>query len=279
MDSLSFTVNFADPVLPPSSFGSGLFGFIDMDTDQNPATGINSNANVVFTPHIPMGVDYSIDVFSESVHPGFVDVISRRESRMTIVGRVPITFTDTSLSVTVPLALVGSDNGSVNYIAYFGVVSTTTDRVPNGPEPITSVPGADVIALDNCSELIFSRSGVPDNNLFPVGETIITYKATDASGNMTVATQTVTVVDDTAPIISRVTANPSTIWPPNHKPGRVMIEVADPDGDAVSVDPAAVSVRADRERTSAIPFTADDGAGGTCQGSVTVTVAHRRARP
>jgi hypothetical protein len=136
--------------------------------------------------------------------------------------------------VTVPLALVGSDNGSVNYIAYFGVVSTTTDRVPNGPEPITSVPGADVIALDNCSELIFSRSGVPDNNLFPVGETIITYKATDASGNMTVATQTVTVVDDTAPIISRVTANPSTIWPPNHNMVDVVVSYEPTDNCAIS---------------------------------------------
>ena len=37
------------------------------------------------------------------------------------------------------------------------------------------------------------RSGVPAGNVFPVGTTTITYTATDASGNVTTGTQTVTV--------------------------------------------------------------------------------------
>jgi hypothetical protein len=46
------------------------------------------------------------------------------------------------------------------------------------------------------------RPGVPAGNVFPVGNTIVTYSATDAHGNTGSATQVVTVIDNTNPIIS-----------------------------------------------------------------------------
>jgi YVTN family beta-propeller protein len=46
------------------------------------------------------------------------------------------------------------------------------------------------------------RSGVPTGNIFPVGQTTITYTATDAAGNTRTATQTVTVTDNTLPTIT-----------------------------------------------------------------------------
>jgi uncharacterized repeat protein (TIGR01451 family) len=58
-------------------------------------------------------------------------------------------------------------------------------------------------ANDLCQgSLPVTRSGVPAGNVFPVGQTIITYSATDASGNTSTATQKVTVVDNTPPVIS-----------------------------------------------------------------------------
>jgi uncharacterized repeat protein (TIGR01451 family) len=58
-------------------------------------------------------------------------------------------------------------------------------------------------ATDNCSGVgAVSRSGVPAGNIFPVGTTTVTYSATDAHGNTGSATQVVTVVDNTQPIIS-----------------------------------------------------------------------------
>ena len=68
-------------------------------------------------------------------------------------------------------------------------------------------------ATDNCAGVgAVSRSGVPSGNIFPVGQTILTYSATDAHGNTGTATQTVTVIDNTPPVIScpaNITLEPS----------------------------------------------------------------------
>ncbi|HET7499079.1 MAG TPA: HYR domain-containing protein [Candidatus Eisenbacteria bacterium] len=57
------------------------------------------------------------------------------------------------------------------------------------------------VATDNCS-VVVTRAGVPAGNLFPTGVTVITWTATDPSGNATSATQAVTVVDNTPPTLS-----------------------------------------------------------------------------
>lgn len=55
---------------------------------------------------------------------------------------------------------------------------------------------------DDCNAAVTVTSNGPDGNNFPVGTTTITYTATDAAGNQATATQTVTVTDDTSPVIS-----------------------------------------------------------------------------
>ncbi|MFZ0064366.1 MAG: HYR domain-containing protein [Pyrinomonadaceae bacterium] len=57
-------------------------------------------------------------------------------------------------------------------------------------------------ANDNCPGVVVTRSGVPSGNVFPVGNTTITYIATDRSGNTATDTQVVTVVDNTVPVVT-----------------------------------------------------------------------------
>ncbi|MGE0133479.1 MAG: hypothetical protein AB7U82_35835, partial [Blastocatellales bacterium] len=52
---------------------------------------------------------------------------------------------------------------------------------------------------------------------YPLGDTLVTLTVTDSKGASSQCVATVTVVDNTAPAITGVSANPSTLWPPNHK--------------------------------------------------------------
>src|SRR5207248_5821249 len=67
-------------------------------------------------------------------------------------------------------------------------------------------------ATANCSVTV-TRS--PAGNTFPVGTTVITWTATDGSGNSVTATQSVTVTDNTPPVIT-LNGNTPSMWPPNH---------------------------------------------------------------
>ncbi|MEA2483943.1 MAG: large repetitive protein, partial [Thermoleophilaceae bacterium] len=55
-------------------------------------------------------------------------------------------------------------------------------------------------ATDNSGQVTITRSGVPAGNVFSLGTTTITYTATDAAGNKTTVTQTVTVTALPSPL-------------------------------------------------------------------------------
>jgi len=67
---------------------------------------------------------------------------------------------------------------------------------------VSDVTLGNASASDNCPGVTVVRTGVPVGNLFPVGNTTVTYTATDRSGNTAFANQTVTVVDNTVPIVT-----------------------------------------------------------------------------
>jgi len=82
-----------------------------------------------------------------------------------------------------------------NVTAYTGPSATTCGTT------VSDATLGTATASDNCSVTV-TRSGVPAGNVFPKGNTTITYTATDSAGNAVTATQTVTVIDNTPPVLS-----------------------------------------------------------------------------
>ncbi len=88
----------------------------------------------------------------------------------------------------------------------------------DAPSCSATVNPGQATATDNCgtTTITSSRSdGQPINAPYPKGTTTITWTATDSSGNQASCDQTVTVVDDDAPVITF--AAQQSMWPPNHK--------------------------------------------------------------
>ena len=86
-----------------------------------------------------------------------------------------------------------------------------------GPDG-TTVPLA-ATATDNCTgSPAISGTELP---VYPLGDTEVTFTATDDAGNQASCVLTVSVVDSTPPVIS-LAVTPDLLWPPNHK----LVEIA-----------------------------------------------------
>lgn len=77
-------------------------------------------------------------------------------------------------------------------------------------------------ATDDCDTNLTLANDAPE--FFPLGETTVTFTATDFSGNSASCMATVTVIDTVPPVIE-VALNRSVLWPPNHKFHDIVAEV------------------------------------------------------
>jgi hypothetical protein len=100
-------------------------------------------------------------------------------------------------------------------------LSVPPNQTVNAPANSCSAivnPGT-ATATDNCSTVTVTGTrsdSQPLNAPYPVGVTTITWKAVDGSNNTTTGTQTITVKDATAPVIT-LTSGTITLSPPNHQ--------------------------------------------------------------
>ena len=143
--NLEITIDFFGLVFPASSFDLlAVYGFIDLDTDQDAGT-TGSNSQVVLGSHQTgshqsfftttssgLGIEYYIDL-DDNITPGKVSVVEAATNSE--VGLAPISFTTQSLTVSVPLAMLGGDDGLVNFGAIVGDVDHFSDAVSVIPEP------------------------------------------------------------------------------------------------------------------------------------------------
>ena len=104
---------------------------------------------------------------------------------------------------------------------------------------------------------------------FPIGPTTVTCTATDAAGNVGIATTFTVTVTNVAPPPSTitVTATPSTIWPPNKKmiPVKLVVTPANATARIVSVTCNEIIAWADTQITGALTVNlrADRNGNGT----------------
>lgn len=146
--------------------------------------------------------------------------VSRSPSGNTFsVGTTTVTWTATDWAgntATATQTVTVTDNtppvvtAPANVTAYTGPDATSCGTV------VSDATLGTATASDNCPGIgAITRTGVPSGNAFPVGNTTVTYSVTDAHGNSSSATQTVTVIDNTPPVITTNGQTPS-MWPPNH---------------------------------------------------------------
>jgi uncharacterized repeat protein (TIGR01451 family) len=215
------------------------------------------------------------------------------ESFVFPTGTTVITYTATNSS---GLSTTGMQNVTVTEDPAVNPTITAPDDVTlyTGPGATTcsvTVSNLDATlgtatANDNCPGVTVARSNVPAGNVFPLGNTTVTYTATDKSNNTASDTQVVTVVDNTPPVISC----PADITQ-NTDPGLCSAVVNT--GTATATDncdsnPTVVGTRSDNQPLSApypkgtttITWTATDHATPTANSSSctqTITVEDKEA--
>jgi len=134
-------------------------------------------------------------------------------------------------------------------------------------------------AADNCPGVSVARGGVPAGNLFPVGETTVTYTATDASGNTATAQQKVTVVDNTPPVVVPP-PNVTAFLPLNSTATSMPVTYPNPAtatdncAGAITLNYSPASGSVFPVGTSTVTVTATDAHNNSAQATFTVSVLY-----
>jgi CHRD domain/HYR domain/Secretion system C-terminal sorting domain len=99
----------------------------------------------------------------------------------------------------------------------------------NDPGQCGAIVNYTVTASDNCTSSVTVTVTPSSGSFFPVGVTTVNAKATDASGNTSTCSFTVTVNDVEPPAINNLFVTPPILWPPNHKMKNVTVNYTSTD--------------------------------------------------
>jgi hypothetical protein len=183
------------------------------------------------------------------------------------------------------------------YLDANGNATVTATQVDNG-------------STDNCGIASYSLSKT-EFTCAHIGANTVTLTVKDVNNNDASATATVTVVDNIKPVITSVSASPSSLWPPNHKMKPVTVTTVSTDncgtpdckiisvssnepeigtseddlpGDWLITGNNTVNLRAERAgsgngRIYTITVECKDGSGNATQSTTNVVVAHNITAP
>ncbi len=158
--NLTMVLTFAGAIEPPPGTGGGneVVGGIDIDTDQNGATGDPAGAIVgTFCPQPPAGFgpEFEVSLFTFDPLTGTADVLET--AGFTPVGTADVTFAATSVTIVVANSVLGGDDGIADLATVIGNSATPTDCAPDGAvlasdlqgtvPPAAAVPALSVAGL------------------------------------------------------------------------------------------------------------------------------------
>lgn len=181
------------------------------------------------------------------------------------------------------ITLTATNSCGTTNCSFTVTVNDTQNPVITCPAPVTvscagAVPAPDVAgvtATDNCSGVIVTHiSDIISNQTCANRYTITrTYRATDAAGNTADCTQTITVNDQTAPVIS-CPANIITSTPIGscNAVANFVVNATDNCGGAVTITTLPASGSVFPMGTTTVTATATDACGNSSTCTFTVTV-------
>lgn len=181
------------------------------------------------------------------------------------------------------VTLTATNSCGTNSCSFTVTVLDTQNPAISCPAPVSvscagEVPAVDissVIAADNCPGVAVTHVGDVISNQTCVGRYTIerTYRATDAAGNAVTCTQTITVNDQTAPVIN-CPANITTATPIGSCNAVVNFTVAATDncGGPVTITTMPASGSVFPMGTTTVTATATDACGNSSVCTFTITV-------
>jgi endonuclease G len=183
-----------------------------------------------------------------------------------------LTSAPATVSITVNDKVAPAINAPANVTVNTGAGATTCGAT------VTEAQLGTATATDNAGSVSIARTGLPAGNIFPVGTTTITYTATDDAGNSAQATQTVKVIDNTAPTL--VAPPPSSVNADGSGhgviPDVVAATIASDNCGPVTVTQSPLAGTVVGTGIYTITITATDAVGNISTATTTVTVIDGR---
>ena len=255
-------------------------------------------------------------VIAEATSPSGAAVTFDVTATSSISGPIPVTCTPASGSLfplgSTNVHCTASDANGTATADFPVIVVDTTPPQLFLPADITTTNATvtyTATATDNIDGPITPVCDPPSGSTFPIGTTEVQCNATDSSLNVTFGSFFVTVVADTTPpVVTSISASPSTLSPPNHVMVPVTITVVatddtdpNPISQIISVSSnqpiegtgdgdqspdweitgaLTLNLRAERagnstaDRVYTITVATSDASGNTTISTVTVTVTH-----